>query len=38
MCQYSASDGFVDDQHFVHLGSRAIGSEGLIITKVMTVS
>jgi 2,4-dienoyl-CoA reductase-like NADH-dependent reductase (Old Yellow Enzyme family) len=38
MCQYSASDRFVDEQHFVHLGSRAISSEGLIITKVMMVS
>ncbi|MGC1272083.1 MAG: hypothetical protein WBC44_00140, partial [Planctomycetaceae bacterium] len=23
MCQYSASDGYADDWHLVHLGSRA---------------
>jgi 2,4-dienoyl-CoA reductase-like NADH-dependent reductase (Old Yellow Enzyme family) len=38
MCQYLASDRFVDNHHFVHLGSRAFSSEGLIITKVMMVS
>lgn len=38
MCQYSATDGFVGDQHFVHMVSWAISSEGLIITKVMTLS
>jgi 2,4-dienoyl-CoA reductase-like NADH-dependent reductase (Old Yellow Enzyme family) len=25
MCQYSAVDGFANDWHLVHLGSRAIG-------------
>ncbi len=38
MCQYSATDGFVDDWHFVHLGSRAVGGAGLIITEAMSVS
>lgn len=38
MCQYSATDGFVDDWHFVHLGSRAVGGAGLIITEAMAVS
>jgi hypothetical protein len=37
MCQYSAIDEFVDDQHFVHLGSQSIGSEGLIFTEIMAV-
>jgi 2,4-dienoyl-CoA reductase-like NADH-dependent reductase (Old Yellow Enzyme family) len=27
MCQYSAIDGFANDWHLVHLGSRAIGGE-----------
>ncbi|MER0440941.1 NADPH dehydrogenase NamA [Emticicia sp. W12TSBA100-4] len=38
MCQYSATEGFVDDWHFVHLGSRAVGGAGLIITEAMSVS
>jgi 2,4-dienoyl-CoA reductase-like NADH-dependent reductase (Old Yellow Enzyme family) len=38
MCQYSATDGFVDDWHFVHLGSRAVGGAGLIFTEAMAVS
>ena len=38
MCQYLATDGFVDDWHFVHLGSRAVGGAGLIITEAMAVS
>jgi 2,4-dienoyl-CoA reductase-like NADH-dependent reductase (Old Yellow Enzyme family) len=31
MCQYSAVDGFANDWHLVHLGSRATGGAGLII-------
>ena len=31
MCQYSSVDGFMDDWHLVHLGSRAIGGAGLVI-------
>jgi 2,4-dienoyl-CoA reductase-like NADH-dependent reductase (Old Yellow Enzyme family) len=31
MCQYSAVDGFANDWHLVHLGSRAAGGAGLII-------
>lgn len=38
MCQYSASDGFADDWHLVHLGSRAVGGAGLIITEATAVS
>jgi hypothetical protein len=27
MCDYSSTDGVVKDWHFVHLGSRAVGSK-----------
>lgn len=37
MCQYSATDGTVDDWHLVHLGSRAIGGAGLVITEMTDV-
>lgn len=33
MCQYSAQDGFVNDWHLVHLGSRAVGGAGLVIVE-----
>jgi 2,4-dienoyl-CoA reductase-like NADH-dependent reductase (Old Yellow Enzyme family) len=33
MCQYSASDGFANDWHLVHLGSRASGGAALIIQE-----
>ena len=38
MCQYSAADGFANDWHLVHLGSRAIGGVGLIIQEATAVS
>jgi anthraniloyl-CoA monooxygenase len=38
MCQYSAQDGTVDDWHLVHLGSRALGGAGLVITEMTDVS
>lgn len=38
MCQYSALDGFANDWHLVHLGSRAIGGVGLIIQEASAVS
>lgn len=38
MCQYSATDGFVNDWHFVHLGSRAVGGAGLIFTEAAAVA
>jgi 2,4-dienoyl-CoA reductase-like NADH-dependent reductase (Old Yellow Enzyme family) len=38
MCQYSSEDGFANDWHLVHLGSRAIGGAGLIITEATAVS
>lgn len=38
MCQYSATDGFANDWHLVHLGSRAIGGASLIIQEATAVS
>jgi len=38
MCQYSSTDGFSNDWHMVHLGSRAIGGTGLIFTEATAVS
>jgi 2,4-dienoyl-CoA reductase-like NADH-dependent reductase (Old Yellow Enzyme family) len=37
MCQYSAVDGFANDWHLVHLGSRAIGGAALIIQEATSV-
>jgi 2,4-dienoyl-CoA reductase-like NADH-dependent reductase (Old Yellow Enzyme family) len=37
MCQYSATDGFVNDWHVVHLGSRAVGGAGMVITEATAV-
>ena len=38
MQQYSAVDGKVTDWHLVHLGSRAVGGAGLIITESTAIS
>lgn len=38
MCQYSSQDGFANDWHLVHLGSRAVGGAGLIISEAAAVS
>jgi len=38
MCMYSATDGVVDDWHFVHLGSRAVGGPGLVLTEMTNVT
>ena len=38
MCQYSSDDGFANDWHLVHLGSRAVGGAGLIIAEASAVS
>ncbi len=38
MCQYSSIEGAVNDWHLVHLGSRAIGGAGLLITEMTDVS
>jgi 2,4-dienoyl-CoA reductase-like NADH-dependent reductase (Old Yellow Enzyme family) len=38
MCQYSSTDGFANDWHLVHLGSRAVGGASLIFTEACAVS
>ncbi len=38
MCMYSAVDGTIDDFHLVHLGSRAIGGAGLVMTEMTDVT
>ena len=37
MCQYSSVDGFANDWHLVHLGSRAVGGAALIIQEATAV-
>jgi len=37
MCQYSSQDGFATDWHLVHLGSRAQGGAGLVMTEASAV-
>lgn len=37
MCQYSSTDGFASDWHLVHLGSRAVGGAGLVMTEAAAV-
>jgi 2,4-dienoyl-CoA reductase-like NADH-dependent reductase (Old Yellow Enzyme family) len=37
MCQYSAKDGFTNDWHLVHYGSRAAGGTGLLIVEATAV-
>lgn len=38
MCMYSSKDGFANNWHLVHLGSRAVGGAGLIFTEATAVS
>jgi 2,4-dienoyl-CoA reductase-like NADH-dependent reductase (Old Yellow Enzyme family) len=38
MCEYSSEDGLPDDWHLVHLGSRAVGGCGLVLTEACAVS
>jgi len=38
MCQYTATDGYTNDWHLVHLGSRAVGGAGLVITEAAAVA
>ena len=38
MCQYSAVDGLANDWHLVHLGARAAGGAGLVMTEAVAVS
>ncbi len=37
MCQYSGTDGRADDWHLVHLGSRAVGGAGLVMTEATAI-
>ena len=38
MDMYSAEDGLIDDFHLVHLGSKALGGAGLVMTEMVCVS
>jgi 2,4-dienoyl-CoA reductase-like NADH-dependent reductase (Old Yellow Enzyme family) len=38
MCEYSSADGFANDWHLVHIGSRAVGGAGLIFTEAAAVT
>ena len=38
MCQYSSDDGFANDWHLVHLGSRAIGGAAVVFTEATAVT
>ncbi len=37
MCEYSCDDGFANDWHLVHLGSRAVGGAALVFTEATAV-
>ena len=37
MCQYSGTDAYANHWHFVHLGSRAVGGAGLVLTEASAV-
>ncbi len=38
MCMYSANDGLPTEWHMVHLGSRAVGGAGLVMTEFTAVT
>ena len=38
MCEYSSDDGFANDWHLVHLGSRAVGGAALVLTEAAAVT
>lgn len=38
MCEYSSDDGLANDWHLVHLGSRAVGGAGLVMTEAAAVT
>ncbi|ADQ80155.1 NADH:flavin oxidoreductase/NADH oxidase [Paludibacter propionicigenes WB4] len=38
MCQYSATDGLVNDWHIVHYGTRAVGGVGLLMLEATAVA
>lgn len=37
MCEYSSEDGFANDWHLVHLGSRAVGGAAVVFTEASAV-
>jgi len=37
MCEYSSVDGFANDWHLVHLGSRAVGGAAMVMTEATAV-
>ncbi|HEY4145383.1 NADH:flavin oxidoreductase/NADH oxidase [Pinirhizobacter sp.] len=37
MCEYSATDGLPNHWHLVHLGSRAVGGAGLVVSEATAV-
>jgi 2,4-dienoyl-CoA reductase-like NADH-dependent reductase (Old Yellow Enzyme family) len=38
MCEYSSVDGFSNEWHLVHLGSRAVGGAALVLTEATAVT
>ena len=38
MCQYSCHDGFANDWHLVHLGTRAVGRAAAVLTEATAVT
>ena len=38
MCEYSSTDGFANDWHLVHLGSRAVGGASAVLTEATAVT
>lgn len=38
MCEYSSQDGFANNWHLVHLGSRAVGGAALVIQEATAIS
>jgi 2,4-dienoyl-CoA reductase-like NADH-dependent reductase (Old Yellow Enzyme family) len=38
MCQYSSVDGFSNDWHFIHLGTRAAGGASLVFTEATAIT
>ncbi len=37
MCEYSSVDGYANDWHLVHLGSRAVGGAAIVFTEATAV-
>jgi 2,4-dienoyl-CoA reductase-like NADH-dependent reductase (Old Yellow Enzyme family) len=37
MCQYSAPNGVPNEWHFVHLGSRAVGGAGIVMSEATAI-